>query len=157
MEKHAYCSECGRYVQLADDRCPAGHAADSLRDVRSGPLPAGAAQGAGAAQAVGAAAAGGAPAVETAPRAGGSNAPRAAESATADSEPSETLSRVLAWLFVLVPALGLSAVMVALTEPQYEGAGLGTVGAWLAAFATVVVTVGGALLWGWLKFSRKHG
>ena len=83
--------------------------------------------------------------------------PRAAQPATADSEPSEKLSRVLAWLFVLVPALGLSVVMVALTEPQYEGAGRGAVGAWLAALATVALTVGGALLWGWLKFSHKHG
>jgi hypothetical protein len=39
MAKVAYCSGCGRYVQLtADGECPDGHTRSSLRDVHDGSL-----------------------------------------------------------------------------------------------------------------------
>ena len=135
MDKHAFCTECGRYVELVGDACPEGHRGDSLRDVRSGSLPA------DAAQRQAAKAASGAPAGPAAPP---------------EPDSTEAVGRVLGWLVVLVPALILATVMVALTEPQYEGAGLGTAGAWLASAATVAVTLGAALAWGWYKFLRKR-
>jgi hypothetical protein len=133
MDKHAYCTQCGRYVELAGEACPEGHGGASLRDVRSGPLPALAAQRQSARPGVSATA-----------------------SAPAPPDPTESAGRIIGWLVVVVPALILAVLMVALTEPQYEGAGLGTVGAWLASLATVAVTLGAALAWGWSRFLRKR-
>ena len=142
MDKHAYCSECGRYVMLSGELCPAGHGGDSLRDVRSGPLPADVLQRQSQRP------------VPASPAASSARAtqPRAAP----EKDSTESAGRILGWMFVLVPALGLGVIMVAVTEPQYEGMHLGAVGSWLAAFATVVITLGIALGWGWLKFTRKR-
>jgi hypothetical protein len=142
MEKHAYCTGCGRYVTLTGEVCPAGHGGDSLRDVRSGALP-----------------------VEVARRqserpgamgTGGVGAGTTHAGAAGGQDSAESIGRVLGWLVVLVPALGLGVIMVAMTEPQYVGMGLGSAGAWFAAVATVALTLGAALAWGWLRFVRKR-
>jgi hypothetical protein len=143
MDKHAYCAECGHYVALAGESCPAGHASASLRDVRSGPLPPVAQQRRPAAPSRHPDPAASSRAVGVKPR-------------QSDVERSQAVGRVLGWLVVLVPALALGVLMVAMTEPQYEGAGLGTAGAWVAAFFTVALTLGAALVWGWIKLAKKR-
>ena len=142
MDKHAYCTSCGCYVTLTGEVCPAGHGDRNLRDVRSGVLPAEVAkrQSERSGQ----------------PGLAGAGAPTGQAGVAAGEDSAESIGRMLGWLVILVPALCLGVIMVAMTEPQYEGMHLGIVGAWLAAFATVVVTLGAALGWGWLKFVRKR-
>jgi hypothetical protein len=136
MDKHAYCVECGRYVQLAGEACPNGHSDDSLRDVRSGALPAG---------------------VAARQEVESEKARASAGSATsAAPDKGETAGRVVGWLVVVVPALGLAVIAVAMTEPQFESMGMGIPSAWVASFVTVALTFGAALAWGWVKFARKR-
>ena len=144
MEKHAYCTRCGRYVQLTGETCPAGHGGDDLRDMRSGSLPADAARERSAE-----------PSAQTV-SAPSRRPGRQTASATDYSESTEKAGRVLGWLFVVIPSLAVGFFMVALTEPQYESMGIGTVGSWFASFATVAITLGLALAWGWLKLTKKR-
>ena len=141
MDRHAYCTECGRYVMLAGEVCPAGHGGDSLRDIRSGALPGDVVQR---------------QSQRPGPTGQDASGGRAGRARAAGKDSTESVGRVMGWLVVLVPALGLGVIMVAVTEPQYEGMHLGTVGSWMAAFVTVVVALGAALGWGWLKFVRNR-
>jgi len=126
VAKSAYCSGCGRRVDLdAAGECPQGHLRSMLRDVREGVA---------------------APAPVAPATAGQVSRPGGPPNQRGD-----LAGQVLGKAIIIVPALIIGVIAVGITEPQYEFAGMTPALSWVASFFTVAITLGVAAAWGVMR------
>lgn len=120
MAQGAYCSGCGRRVQLTEaGECPQGHLRSMLRDVREG--------------------------VEVAPRPSATPTPTPQSGpagAPGQSEREELVSAVIGKAFVIVPIAAVLAFGLWTGYEQGVGTGMSVAGAVLMSIGSLVVTVG---------------
>lgn len=131
MSQGAYCSGCGRRVQLTESgECPQGHLRSMLRDVREG--------------------------VEPDPRPDPATGPSRRPTAVPVEQPQshEMLSAVIGKAFVLIPVAAILAFGLWTGYEQGVGGGMSAGIAALVSVASLVATVGMAFLWAAMR--RKH-
>ena len=130
MAQGAYCSGCGRRVQLTESgECPQGHLRSMLRDVREG--------------------------VEPDPRPGPATGPSRGGAVSGEPPRShEMLSAVIGKAFVLIPVGAILAFGLWTGYEQGVGGGMSAGVAALVSVASLVATVGLAFLWAAMR--RKH-
>jgi hypothetical protein len=140
MAKVGYCSGCGRYVELLEDRsCANGHPVSMIRDVRDS-VPAVTAT----------------PASAKSPASSGMRAGAPQDAAKRADAAVDAMVKV-SWVLTIVIAVGVFVAGTWLSVPEYTGMGMSTPMAWLASAGSAGLTVGGTVAWAQYRRKRKKG